>query len=284
MNPEHTEAQREIAADLGVSATFDVAAEADRRTGFLVRVLVDSGMSSFVLGISGGVDSAVAGALCRAAVERRRADDPDAAFIAMRLPYGAQSDEDDAQLVIDLLRPDSVLTADVRPASDAALAAVEDGGLHFDSEHQRDFVLGNIKARQRMVVQYAVAGTRSGLVVGTDHAAEAITGFFTKYGDGGVDVVPLSGLTKRQVRELGSELGLPDRIVAKVPTADLHSLQPQRPDEDELGVSYRDIDAFLEGEDVDDHVATALIQRYHTTAHKRATPTAPTAPADRPIS
>lgn len=267
--------QRRIADELGVTGDFDVAAEAERRVDFLAEVMASSGTSTLVLGISGGVDSAAAGALCQLAVERRRSAGASAALVAMRLPYGSQADESDAQLTIDAIGPDEVLTVDVLPASDAMLADIEGSGLTFTDDHQRDFVLGNIKARQRMIAQYAVAGTRGGLVVGTDHAAEALTGFFTKYGDGGVDVVPLSGLTKRRVRALADHLGIPAQVVKKVPTADLHTLRPQRPDEDELGVSYDEIDDFLEGQPVSQIVHHRLVERFAVTAHKRATPTAP---------
>ncbi|GII28639.1 hypothetical protein Pmi06nite_20810 [Planotetraspora mira] len=98
---------------------------------------------------------------------------------------------------------------------------------------QQDFLLGNIKARQRMIAQYAVAGALGGLVVGTDHAAEAVTGFFTKHGDGAADVVPLAGLTKRRVRAIAHTLGMPGTLIHKTPTADLESLRPGRPDERE---------------------------------------------------
>ncbi|HEU4544464.1 MAG TPA: ammonia-dependent NAD(+) synthetase [Jiangellaceae bacterium] len=269
--------QRQIIHELGVTTTFDSAAEAERRVGFLADLLASTGRTTLVLAISGGIDSATAGALCARAVQRRRAVDPSSAFVAMRLPYSRQADEADADLVIEVLDPDKVLTADIQPASDSVLETLEKSGLRFDSLEERDFALGNIKARERMIMQYAVAGTLRGLVVGTDHAAEAVTGFFTKYGDGGVDVVPLSGLTKGQVRALGKHLGIPDRITNKVPTADLHTLIPQRPDEDELGLTYEQIDAFLEGKPVGREVATRLIERYRLTAHKRATPTAPTA-------
>ena len=98
-----------------------------------------------------------------------------------------------------------------------------------------------------MVAQYAVAGAARGLVVGTDHAAEAVTGFFTKHGDGAADVVPLNGLTKRRVRATAEALGAPGPIVRKIPTADLESLRPGRPDEEAFGFTYDDIDDFLEG-------------------------------------
>ncbi len=270
MTENPTAEQREVAAALGVCAHVDIGAEAERRTAFLVDQLVGAGARTLVLAISGGVDSAAAGALCRAAARRARAR-----FVAVRLPYGEQRDADDAQLVLDTVDPDGIHTVDVAPASDAALASLLAGGVRFDSDRQQDFVLGNIKARQRMVAQYAISAAAGGLVVGTDHAAEAVTGFFTKYGDGGVDLVPLSGLTKRQVRALAEYLGIPDRIVHKVPTADLESLQPQLPDEDALGLTYTQIDDFLEGLPVDEHVHDAIVAMYRRTEHKRRQPAAP---------
>src|SRR5512142_3273905 len=90
------------------------------------------------------------------------------------------------------------------------------------------FHLGNVKARQRMIAQYALAGATRGLVIGTDHAAEALTGFYTKFGDGAADILPLSGLNKRRVRALAQHLGAPEQLVFKTPTADLESDAPLR--------------------------------------------------------
>lgn len=259
-----------IASELGVREDFDAAAEADRRADFLAHFVRATSARALVLGVSGGVDSAVAGALCRRATR-----DGHAAFIAVRLPYGQQLDDRDAAIVLTAVEPDEVFTIDIKPASDAALAEVVRAGVVFANASQQDFVLGNIKARQRMTAQYALANAVAGRVVGTDHAAEAVTGFFTKYGDGGVDVNPLTGLTKRRVRAMGEYLGLPQRIVRKPPTADLESLRPQLPDEDALGVTYEQIDDFLEGEDVDAATADLLARRYAATAHKRALPVSP---------
>lgn len=172
--------------------------------------------------------------------------------------------------------PDQVLTVDIQPAADAMLRQLKAAGLSFRDAAQEDFVLGNIKARQRMVAQYAVAGTTSGLAVGTDHAAEAMTGFFTKYGDGGFDLTPLGGLTKGRVRAIATALGAEPSLAQKVPTADLETLRPLRPDEAALGVSYEHIDDFLEGRPVPAAAARTIVETYRRTAHKRALPAVPT--------
>jgi NAD+ synthase len=123
-----------------------------------------------------------------------------------------------------------------------------------------------------MIAQYAVSGQRRLVVVGTDHAAEAVTGFYTKFGDGAVDLTPLTGLTKRQGRALLKELGAPERLYLKVPTADLLDGSPGRTDEDELGLRYADIDDYLEGREVADAVAETIEARYQAAAHKRHAP------------
>ncbi|MFF7730578.1 ammonia-dependent NAD(+) synthetase [Streptomyces sp. NPDC008001] len=267
--------QQEIARELQVSASFDAQQEIERRVAFLADQLMSSGLRSLVLGISGGVDSTTAGRLCQLAVERVRAAGREATFYAMRLPYGTQADEKDAQLALEFIRADRVLTVDVKPASDAALAAALAGGTVFRDAHHQDFVLGNIKARQRMIAQYAVAGAHDGLVVGTDHAAEAVSGFFTKFGDGAADVVPLTGLTKRRVRGVAEALGAPAGLVWKTPTADLENLDPGKADEDALGVTYDDIDDFLEGKPVGEAAHGTIVRRYRLTEHKRQLPIAP---------
>ncbi|MFJ3662321.1 ammonia-dependent NAD(+) synthetase [Streptomyces sp. NPDC090119] len=270
-----TSQQKEIARDLQVPESFDVEQEIERRIAFLAERLTSTGLRSLVLGISGGVDSTTTGRLCQLAVERARAAGHEATFYAMRLPYGVQADEADAQRALEFIRPDRTLTVDVRPASDAALDAVVAGGTVFRDERHKDFLHGNIKARQRMIAQYAVAGAHDGLVVGTDHAAEAVSGFFTKFGDGAADVVPLTGLTKRRVRAVAEALGAPAELVWKTPTADLETLDPGKADETALGVTYDDIDDLLEGKPVAEPALTTIIDRYHHTEHKRQLPLAP---------
>lgn len=270
-----TDEQNRIAAELGVDTHFDVSAEINRRTQFLIEYARGATAGALVLGISGGVDSSVAGRLCQLAAEQLRSSGRPVRFIAMRLPYGVQADKADAQRALTFIDPDETLDIDIKPAADAMLAQLKAGGLKFNDQWQEDFVLGNIKARQRMIAQYAVAGTTGGLVVGTDHAAEAVMGFFSKFGDGGFDLSPLGGLTKRRVRAMALALGADETLAHKVPTADLETMRPLRPDEVALGVSYEAIDDFLEGEHVDPASTEVILQTYRRTAHKRALPAVP---------
>ncbi|MBI2747419.1 MAG: ammonia-dependent NAD(+) synthetase [Burkholderiales bacterium] len=267
--------QSRIATELGVEADFDASAQIVRRTRFLAEYARAATAGSLVLGISGGVDSSVAGRLCQLAVQQLRASGMQIRFIAMRLPYGVQADQADADRALAFIDPDETLDIDIKPAADAMLEQLKAGGLKFNDQWQEDFVLGNIKARQRMIAQYAVAGATGGLVVGTDHAAEAVMGFFTKFGDGGFDLSPLGGLTKRRVRALALALGGDERLAHKVPTADLESIRPLHPDEAALGVSYEVIDDFLEGKKVDPASAQVIAQTFRRTAHKRALPAVP---------
>ncbi|MBZ9674587.1 ammonia-dependent NAD(+) synthetase [Mesorhizobium sp. ES1-1] len=267
--------QKLIIETLGVAPVFDVALEARRRIDFLATYLRASGLGAYVLGISGGVDSLAAALLAQRAVEDLRATGYEAKFLAVRLPYGAQADESDAQRALDAIRADEVRRVDIKPAADAMLHSIKLAGTDLGDAGREDFLLGNIKARQRMIAQFALAGATRGLVIGTDHAAEALMGFFTKFGDGAADILPLSGLNKRRVRALAAHLGAPLDLVAKVPTADLENLAPLRPDEDAYGVTYDQIDDFLEGRQVDDGARRRILHMYSSTAHKRALPVAP---------
>lgn len=275
VSEERLAKQKEIARTLGVTEDFDAAQELERRVGFLADYLIRSGLGTYVLGISGGVDSLAAGCLAQRAVERVRQQGRQAQFIAMRLPYGVQKDEHEAQASLQVIRPDLTVTVNIKAAADGMLQAVKAGDVAFRDPHHEDFQMGNIKARQRMIAQYAVAGAHNGLVIGTDHAAEALMGFFTKFGDGAADLTPLSGLNKRRVRALAALMGAPDSLVNKVPTADLESLQPLKPDEDAFGVSYAEIDDFLEGKPVSDRAFDIIVRTYQGSAHKRALPVEP---------
>ncbi|HZZ09601.1 MAG TPA: ammonia-dependent NAD(+) synthetase [Paraburkholderia sp.] len=267
--------QRRIAAEMHVGAAFEPTREIEQRIAFLADYLRASELKTYVLGISGGVDSTTAGRLAQLAVEKLRAEHYNAHFLAIRLPYGVQNDEADAQQALSFIRADENFAIDIKPAADVMLAALHTSGVPFIDDGQQDFVHGNIKARQRMIAQYAVAGARHGVVIGTDHAAESVMGFFTKFGDGGADILPLTGLNKRRVRALAMTLGAPQALVHKVPTADLEMLRPQRPDEDAYGIPYNEIDDFLECKPVSAAAYATIMRFYDASRHKRALPYTP---------
>jgi NAD+ synthase len=254
--------------------TFDPASEADRRVRFLADYLRSTGARGLVLGISGGVDSTVAGRLCQLACEAVRETGGEATFVAVRLPYHVQRDEDDAKRALEFIGADEVVTVNIGPGTDGLWAEVVSAGTPV-SDEKDDYHKGNVKARMRMTAQYAVAGARGMLVVGTDQAAEAVVGFYTKFGDGAADVTPLFGLPKRRVRAIGTQLGTPEELVTKVPTADLESDKPLLPDEVALGVSYAAVDDYLEGKDVSAEDEATIVGWYRRTGHKRALPVTP---------
>lgn len=262
------ELQAKIIEEMGVQPRINPQEEVRKRVTFLKEYVKATGTNGFVLGISGGLDSTLAGRLAQLAVEELEAEGVNANFVAVRLPYGIQHDEDDAQAALDFVKAKTERTFNISRAVDG-----------FEEEFEKttgaeisDFHKGNTKARARMVAQYAIAGEHNYLVVGTDHGAESVTGFFTKYGDGGADILPLFGLNKRQNRELLAELGASARLWQKVPTADLLDDKPGRTDEDELGVTYDQIDDYLEGREVPDGVAEIIEQKYLRTRHKRTVP------------
>ncbi len=264
-----------IRDEMRVLPSIDPHFEIDRRVEFIQRKLQESGCKSVVLGISGGVDSTTCGRLAQLAVEglNTQTNSNDYQFIAVRLPYGEQKDEDEAQLALGFIKPTHSVSVNIQQGVDgihsATNLALEGTGLIPEDPAKVDFVKGNVKARARMVAQYEIAGYVGGLVLGTDHSAENITGFYTKFGDGACDLAPLFGLSKRQVREIAATLGAPELLVKKVPTADLEELDPQKADEDALNLSYDQIDDFLEGKPVPDFVSERLIGIYKATQHKR---------------
>lgn len=264
-----------IINEMRVQQTIDPEFEIHRRVGFIKETLIKSGATHLVLGISGGIDSACCGRLAQIAVNELNQDikTQKFQFVAIRLPYDVQMDEDDARESINFIQPSKSVAVNVKPGADGiheeSLAALQGAQLLSDSESLADFAKGNVKARTRMVIQYDIAAMLKGLVLGTDHSAENITGFFTKWGDGACDLAPLFGLNKRQVRLIASTLGAPQSIVEKTPTADLECLAPQKSDEQALGVSYDELDDFLEGKEVSTEVVNTIVEIYQRTQHKR---------------
>lgn len=271
--------EQAIRNEMKVLPIIDPDFEIQRRIEFIKQTLKNSGLRSLVLGISGGIDSCTCGRLAQLAIEQLNreqnsgSDEKNYRFIAIRLPYGTQADEEDAQKSLHFIQASKNISINIKPGTDGlhveTLQALRQTSLLCDDESQIDFAKGNVKARLRMTAQYEVAGILSGLVIGTDHSAENITGFFTKFGDGACDLAPLFGLNKRQVRQLAKTLGAPQTIIDKIPTADLECLAPGKADEDAHGISYDALDDFLEGKPVSDEIKSKIIQTYANTQHKR---------------
>ncbi|PFG57865.1 NAD+ synthase [Vibrio sp. ES.051] len=267
--------EQSIRDEMRVLPSIEPHFEIERRIAFMKRKLQEAGCKSLILGISGGVDSTTLGRLAQIAVEQLNEEyrTDKYQFVAVRLPYGEQKDEDEAQLALSFIKPTHSVSVNIKKGVDGMHAATDEAlqgtGLLPSDADKIDFVKGNVKARARMIAQYEIAGYIGGLVLGTDHSAENITGFYTKFGDGACDLAPLFGLNKRQVRELAATLGAPELLVKKVPTADLEELAPQKADEEALNLTYDQIDDFLEGKPVPQQVHDRLVTIFKATQHKR---------------
>lgn len=261
--------QTKIIAEMGVKPTINAEEEIRVSVDFLKAYLVKhSFLKTLVIAVSGGQDSTLAGRIAQIAVSELREEiQADVHLLAVRLPYGVQLDEADAQDALAFIGADELFTVNIKASVDATQAALAEAGVVLS-----DFVKGNIKARERMVTQYGIAGARAGAVIGTDHAAEAITGFYTKYGDGGTDINPLFRLNKRQGRQLLEALGAPEHLYTKIPTADLEEDRPALSDEVALGVTYDEIDDYLEGKKVSAEAETKIESWYLKSEHKRHLP------------
>ncbi|WP_202080554.1 ammonia-dependent NAD(+) synthetase [Caldalkalibacillus salinus] len=262
--------QKQIIEALEVKPQIDPNEEIRRSVDFLKDYMkAHPFLRSFVLGLSLGQDSTLTGRLAQMAVNELNEElgESKYTFIGVRLPYGEQKDEEDADLVMDFIQPDELVTVNVKGAVDASVQALEAAGIELNN-----FLKGNEKARERMKVQFSIAGARQGVVLGTDHSAEAVTGFFTKYGDGAADLVPIFRLNKRQGKMLLKALGCPEKLYEKVPTADLEDDKPQLPDEVALGVTYDEIDDYLEGKEIKEESAQRIESLFLKTRHKRQDP------------
>lgn len=199
---------------------------ADRIATWLRSYAQQAGAQGYVVGLSGGIDSAVVGALCRRAVGDQT--------LGVLMPcHSIAEDGEMARLVAEAFQLETV-EVDLGPAFDALVAAMPVELSHMGK--------ANIKPRLRMATVYALAQTRGYLVAGTGNKSELMVGYFTKYGDGGVDLEPLGELYKWQVRELARVLGVPQPIIDRPPSAGIWLGQT---DEGEMGITYAELDATL---------------------------------------
>ena len=264
------ELQQRIIRELHVVPEIDANREIRRSVDFMKEYLQKNAfLKGYVLGISGGQDSTLAGKLAQMAVDELNQEQSTKSyqFIAVRLPYGEQFDEADCQDALRFIQPSVTYTVNVKEAVDASRHALAVSGIELT-----DFVKGNEKARERMKVQYSIAAAKQCAVIGTDHAAEAVTGFYTKFGDGAADLTPLSRLNKRQGKQMLQALDCPEHLYSKVPTADLEEDKPALPDEVALGVTYEQIDDYLEGKQVPMEAQKSIEGHYLRSQHKRHMP------------
>lgn len=227
---------------------------------WLQKQVKDTGVKGLLVGVSGGLDSAVVAHLIKRAV-------PDDS-LGVLLPIQTKpSDMEDAQNVIKSCGIDDI-TVDLTQTHDDMYGQITER-LNEKNEFNvnNDQLAGaNLRARLRMSTLYALATNYNYLVVGTDNASEHYTGYFTKYGDGAADIMPLVNFTKQEVRETATYLGVPEKLVSKEPSADLWEGQT---DEDEMGTTYDKIDAYLKGEEIPEQDKEIIENLHASTAHKR---------------
>ena len=221
---------------------------------FLKNYLENNGMNTYVLGVSGGVDSSLCAALARNAVGKDKLH-----CLIVPIDSAKEDIEDALTLVKDLdLKYDII---DASETFHTYLKDFEKCGMSFDRS-----TLGNLKARMRMSILYAVAQNERGLVIGTDNADERCVGYFTKYGDGACDILPIAHLVKAEVVEASKILGIRPSLAERVPTAGLYEGQT---DEKEMGVSYKDLDAYVLGKEVNETAKKRIQYLERISEHKR---------------
>jgi len=221
---------------------------------FLKNYLEESHCETFVLGVSGGVDSSLCAAIIKNAVGKERLH-----CLVLPIDSSKEDTEDGLTLIKDLdLKYDVI---DASEAFHAYLEAFKKIGIELDRS-----TLGNLKARMRMSILYAVAQKERGLVVGTDNADERYVGYYTKHGDGACDILPIAHLLKSEVVAAAKIYGVKDHLAERVPTAGLYEGQT---DEKEMGVSYKELDAYILGKEIPEESKKRIEHLHKISGHKR---------------
>jgi NAD+ synthase len=228
--------------------------------------VANAGLNGAIVGISGGIDSAVVAHLIKRAF-------PDNSLGLIMPCKSNPKDMEDALKVVESCGIKHFII-DLTETHNTLFGAVEKQLKEKGEWNEETARLGdaNTRARLRMTTLYAVANNYGYIVVGTDNAAEWHTGYFTKYGDGGVDVVPLIHFTKGEVREMARILGVPEEIITKAPSAGLWEGQT---DENEMGTTYEMIDKYLKGEEIPEKDRQIIERLHKRSQHKRQLAIAP---------
>jgi NAD+ synthase len=242
-------------------------AVADRLAGWIAAQVQGAAQQGTVIGLSGGVDSAVVAALTRRAVG-------DQALAVIMPCHSAAADVADAQLVASTLGLATV-TVDLGPTYDLLTGQLD--GVHATGRAQPEaasarLANANLKPRLRMMTLYHFANRYRLLVVGTGNRSEFHVGYSTKYGDAGVDIQPIANLLKREVRALAAAVGLPESIVHRVPSA---GLWPGQTDEGEMGLSYEELDTYIATGQARPAVKAQVDRLHQVSDHKRRVPPVP---------
>lgn len=216
-----------------------------------------AGANGAVIGISGGIDSAVTAVLCKKVFKENT--------LGVILPCNSnKEDKKDAKLLAE----EFDINYKVKDLSEIYEKFVDDlkeDEIQDGKINNKDMALANIKPRLRMIALYYYASINNYLVIGTDNWSELKVGYFTKYGDGGVDLAPLGRLVKTEVRGLAKHLGIPEKIIDKKPSAGLWEGQT---DENELGVSYEDLDHYILTGEASEEVRKRIDELAENNAHK----------------
>jgi len=219
---------------------------------FLQDYLEKSGCKAYILGLSGGVDSSLVAAIAKHAVGKDK-------LFCYSLPIHSNvSDAKDAALVANQLDL-NLKVIDLSKTYDSYM-------LDINGQNFIPLTKNNLKVRMRMVALFAYAQEHAGLVLGTDNADESYVGYFTKYGDGAVDLLPIVYLTKEEVREAAKLYGISDDLAHRIPSAGLFEGQT---DETEMGIKYVDLDAYLLGKEISPEVEAKIEHLHRISEHKR---------------
>jgi NAD+ synthase len=229
----------------------------DRIASWLQEKVKNAGAQGCVVGLSGGLDSAVVSLLCQKAFPEET--------LTLLLPcHSLEIDLDSARRFAEHFKL-KYIGVDLGKTFDALYQALEGEAY----QGKTDLAICNIKPRLRMIALYYYARKMNYLVIGTGNKSELEMGYFTKYGDGGVDLLPLGALLKTEVRALAKELGVPQEYIDKAPSAGLWSGQT---DEGEMGITYAELDKILAGKGGDQQKETLVSQRRQASEHKRRLP------------